>query len=75
MDPEELDYEAGWAPEDRWGYPIRAAYKLGKCIPIMCEPVGSEVILTACGYFLNGPSLVPVSVKLLIHLHWRRSSR
>ncbi|KAJ5551356.1 hypothetical protein N7535_000693 [Penicillium sp. DV-2018c] len=49
MAPEELDYETDWAPEDSWGYQIGVAYNLGKCIPVMCDPVGSEVIFTAGG--------------------------
>lgn len=51
MAPEELDYETEWAPEDSWGYQIGVAYNLGKCTPVMCDPVGSEVIFTAGGKF------------------------
>lgn len=40
MDPEELDYETDWAPEGNWGYQIGVDYGLGKCIPVMCEPIG-----------------------------------
>lgn len=51
MAAEELDYETDWAPEDSWGYQIGVDYKLGKCISVMCDPVGSEVIFTAGGKF------------------------
>lgn len=57
MDPEGLDYKTGWAPEDSWGYQIGFNYKLGKCIPAMCDPVGSEVIFTAGGKFYEGNQL------------------
>ncbi|KAJ5891837.1 uncharacterized protein N7473_008065 [Penicillium subrubescens] len=40
MDPEELDYETDWAPEGSWGYQIGVDYGLGKCIPVMCDPIG-----------------------------------
>lgn len=51
MDPEELDYETDWSPEDSWGYQIGVAYRLGECIPVMCPPDGGEVIFTAGGNF------------------------
>jgi hypothetical protein len=51
MDPEELDYETDWAPEDSWGHQIGVSYRLGECIPVMCDPVGGEVIFTAGGNF------------------------
>jgi hypothetical protein len=57
MEPEELDYETDWAPENSWGYQIGVEYKLGKCIPLMCDPVGGEVIFTAGGNFYEWSQL------------------
>lgn len=51
MDTEELDYEIDWAPEDSRGYEIGVNYKLGDCVPVMCDPIWSEVIFTAGGKF------------------------
>lgn len=36
-----------WAPEGSWGYQIGVDYEIRKCIPVMCGPVGGEVIFTA----------------------------
>jgi hypothetical protein len=47
MDPEELDYETDWAPGNGRGYRIGVECNLGECIPLMCDPFGSEVIFTA----------------------------
>lgn len=57
MDPEGLDYKSDWAPEDSWGYQIGVNYKLGKFIPVMCDPIGSEVIFTAGRNFYEGNQL------------------
>ena len=51
MDPEELDYETDWAPEGSWGYQIGVDYGLGKCIPVMCDPIGGGLIFMAGGKF------------------------
>lgn len=51
MDPEELDYETDWAPEGSWGHQIGVDYKLGKCIPVMCDLTGGDVIFMAGGKF------------------------
>lgn len=66
MEPEELDYKTDWAPEDSWGYQIGVDYKLGKCIPVMCDLIGSEVIFTAGGKFYEWNQLAD-SLHQILH--------
>lgn len=51
MDPEDLDNETEWAPQGSQGHTIGVVYRLGECVPVMCNLNGSEVIFTAGGNF------------------------
>ncbi|KAJ5541547.1 hypothetical protein N7494_006623 [Penicillium frequentans] len=51
MDPEELDNEIEWVPQGSQGHKIGVVYRLGECVPVMCNLNGSEVIFTAGGNF------------------------
>jgi len=70
MDPEELDYETDWASENGRGYQIGAEYNLGKCIPLMCDPFGGEVIFTAGGNFYEWNQLADTLHQIVFPTSW-----